>query len=254
MAHERTTRPIHLAVLATALMIPTLAACGSDDPKQSIALTAPATGASVAGGVTVAMTAKGLTVEPAGDVHEDAGHFHVIVDAGCVAEGSAIPSDAQHVHFGKAQTEGTIYLGPGEHELCLQLGDGAHVATGFTDSVTVNVGITDTSQFCAVVSEVDELFDSVNEVDDFALVQAAYSKASPLLDQLDDGIETVDADVRGDVTEVIGFGRGFVDIITTAADMAAAEEAAAPYWSGEITVSEVGAAWVLDECGIDLNA
>ena len=38
-----------------------------------------------------------------------------------------IPADANHVHFGKGQTETTIELKPGKHTLQLLLGDQLHV-------------------------------------------------------------------------------------------------------------------------------
>ena len=38
-----------------------------------------------------------------------------------------IPSDDQHRHFGGGQTQATLELEPGRHELTLLLGDGSHV-------------------------------------------------------------------------------------------------------------------------------
>ena len=254
MAYTLTSRSVHRAVLVAALLIPTLAACGSDDPKTSVKIVSPAEGANIAGGVAVSMSAAGITIEPAGDVHKDAGHFHVIADAGCVAKGSGIPKDAQHVHFGKAQTEGTIYLTPGKHELCLQVGDGAHVALDVTDRVTVNVGVTDQEQWCKVATEVDGLL-ATGDGEDFAATQAAYANAQPLLAQLEDGLKVVDADSQSAADEVVQFAKLLVDAIVSAADEAAAEEALAPIWSGEeVPVSEAGIAWMLDTCGIDIDS
>lgn len=67
------------------------------------------------------------------------GHFHVMVDTPCVATGEVIPKGAQHVHFGDGGTEKQLDLAPGEHTLCLQLGDGAHVALPLTHTVAVTV-------------------------------------------------------------------------------------------------------------------
>ena len=53
---------------------------------------------------TVEMGAEGLTVEPAGEVHEGAGHFHILIDAPFIAAGEAIPKDDTHLHFGQGQT------------------------------------------------------------------------------------------------------------------------------------------------------
>ena len=74
-----------------------------------------------------------------GEVHEDAGHLHVMVDAPCVEPGQTIPSDAQHVHLGMAQLETALDLTPGEHTLCLQAGDGTHTALAITREITITV-------------------------------------------------------------------------------------------------------------------
>jgi hypothetical protein len=74
------------------------------------------------------MGAAGVTVEPASaGVHEGAGHHHIIVDADLPASGQPIPSNAQHLHFGKAQTEATLDLPPGEHTLHLVFADANHI-------------------------------------------------------------------------------------------------------------------------------
>lgn len=148
-------------MLATAVPIALLlAACGDSDPEPSATFSAPTDGATIAGGVALTMAAEGITIEEAGEVHDNAGHFHVIADAGCLTAGTAVPKDADHVHFGKGQSEGTIYLEPGSHELCLQVGDGVHAALDLTDTVTVDVGISDRDQWCTVVDEADGLFDA----------------------------------------------------------------------------------------------
>ena len=126
------------------------AACGDDDAatttttvagpaEASVAFAAPAEGASVTNPVPVEFTVEGFTLEPAGEVHEGAGHLHVMVDFPCLAAGEAIPRDAQHVHFGKGQTEGAIDVAAGEHTLCLQAGDGTHTALDLTHEITVTV-------------------------------------------------------------------------------------------------------------------
>ena len=172
------------------------------------------------------MAADGLTIEPAGEVHEGAGHFHVIADDGCVDPGAAVAKDADHVHFGKGQTEGTIYLGPGEHELCLQPGDGAHVALDPTDTVTIEVGVEDRDEWCGVIGQVDELFSATdNSSDDFAVKQAAYGGITRLIAQLTAAIDEVDADVRDAVAGSLAGASGIAQIFADTADPAAAEAA-----------------------------
>ena len=77
---------------------------------------------------TVKMGAEGLTIEPAGDIHEGAGHFHILIDAPFIDAGEIVPKDETHLHFGQAQTEAQLELTPGNHVLRLQFADGAHVA------------------------------------------------------------------------------------------------------------------------------
>jgi hypothetical protein len=136
-----------------------LAGCGNDEttqgtaPESSVTTAAPTTvapakavkfleptdGAKVAGPVKVRMEATGFTIEPAGEVKEGAGHFHIIVDGDCVAVGQVIPKDDTHLHYGMGQTEAEITLGAGSHTLCLQAGDGAHTALDLTDKITIEV-------------------------------------------------------------------------------------------------------------------
>jgi hypothetical protein len=116
-----------------------LGACGDDD-DTSVAFASPKDGAEVSSPVTVEMTANGITIEPAGAVKDNAGHFHVLVDVGCKDAGETIPVDTPgYNHFGKAQTSAELPLDPGEHKLCLQVGDGVHTALDETDEITITV-------------------------------------------------------------------------------------------------------------------
>jgi hypothetical protein len=141
-----------MAKVSIVLVLSLLAvSCGdSDDPPAlsgeaqgaktgSLSFTTPADGKTVARRFGIAMQASDLTIEPAGPVREGAGHFHVMIDAGCVAAGQLVPKDDKHVHFGKGQTEGQLFLEPGKHDLCLQVADGAHVALPLTDEISVTV-------------------------------------------------------------------------------------------------------------------
>jgi hypothetical protein len=112
-----------------------------------VSFAAPSDGASVSNPVRVAFATSHFTVEPAGVVHEHAGHLHVMVDVPCLDPGQPIPKDASHLHFGGGQTEATVDLSAGEHTLCLQAGDGAHNALGLTDQITVTVDDTPSVAF-----------------------------------------------------------------------------------------------------------
>ncbi|HKE93776.1 MAG TPA: DUF4399 domain-containing protein [Povalibacter sp.] len=87
---------------------------------------APADGATVTSPVTVKFGLKGMGVAPAGTVVDNTGHHHLIVDADLPPLDAPIPADANHVHFGKGQTETTLELKPGKHTLQLLLGDQTH--------------------------------------------------------------------------------------------------------------------------------
>lgn len=88
---------------------------------------APADGATVTSPVTIRFGLKGMGVVPAGVAFDGAGHHHLIVDADLPPFDKPIPADANHVHFGKGQTETTLELKPGKHTLQLVLGDQIHV-------------------------------------------------------------------------------------------------------------------------------
>lgn len=136
-----------LAVAAIAMVI--FAACGGDGEtggtgedggSASVSFVSPEDGAEVSSPVQVEMQAEGITIEPAdAGVNEGAGHFHIVVDAECVAEGEVIPKDDQHRHFGDGSTQAELELEPGEHTLCLQVGNGAHEALAPTDEITITV-------------------------------------------------------------------------------------------------------------------
>lgn len=213
-----------------------LVACGGDDDPAAVtvALEPPTEGAAVAGGVPLSMTADGLRIEEAGEVHEGAGHFHVIADDGCVKPGEVVPRDADHVHFGKGQSEGTIYLAPGTHELCLQAADGAHLALDATDTVTVEVGITDRDEWCAVSGSLDELFSSAEVAsDDFPAVQVAYENVRRVLAQLGDALDEVDAELRPDIADHMGDASTIATAFIEADDQDAAEAAIAAAFGPE---------------------
>jgi hypothetical protein len=144
-----------------ALMLVMLAACGGgedeepeDEPTDvptieesptaaaaSASFVVPADGATVTSPVKIQMEATGVAIEPAaGGVKPNSGHFHVIIDADCVAAGQVIPADLTHIHYGMAQKEAELPMTPGEHTLCLQVADAAHTATDLTQKITITVG------------------------------------------------------------------------------------------------------------------
>ena len=134
-----------LKILALILFCLALIACssgGGEETEARVFFTNINDGDTVDSPVTVQWSAENFTIEPAGEVKAGAGHLHIMVDAACVAAGQIVPADDNHLHYGKAQTEATLELTPGEHTLCLQAADGVHTALageGATQVVTITV-------------------------------------------------------------------------------------------------------------------
>ena len=225
----------------------------TEPPGANVSFASPTDGEHVAGTVGLTMSAEGITIEAAGEVHEGAGHFHVIADRGCLAAGESIVKDADHVHFGAGQSDGTIYLEPGIHELCLQVGDGVHIAGDLTDTVTVDVGVDNADEWCAVVGQVDELFTTVDGSDDeFPAKQLGYEGIRRLVAQLRAGIEYVDEDARSDVGASLAWVTDLVNTLIWARDMAEAETLLEPIFE-RMQDGLPGAEWILENCGVDIN-
>jgi hypothetical protein len=123
------------------LLIATLAvliqSCsGGKEPEQestapkaaaaSVFIISPADGESWPSPVTVTFGIEEFLLAPAGTFESGTGHHHLLVDADLPPLDQPVPSDANHLHFGKAQTETSLELEPGTHTLQLVLGDGAH--------------------------------------------------------------------------------------------------------------------------------
>jgi hypothetical protein len=84
---------------------------------------------------------QGLKVAEAGAIVPGSGHFHLLIDTPVIKRNEAIVADAKHIHYGKGQTEATLTLPPGKHQLTLQFADGLHRSYGpsLTQTITVNV-------------------------------------------------------------------------------------------------------------------
>ena len=78
--------------------------------------------------VTLNFAAENFIIEPVGDgaINEGAGHYHIAIDGECLEPGIVIPTADPWIHFGDGSSSIEIELSPGEHYLCLQIGDGEH--------------------------------------------------------------------------------------------------------------------------------
>lgn len=91
---------------------------------------------------TVVMGAVGVGVDPAGEILENSGHMHILVDTDFIEPGQVIPADDNHIHFGDASLATELTLAPGSHTLRLQLANGAHLALDgdeYRDEIVVTV-------------------------------------------------------------------------------------------------------------------
>ena len=107
-------------------------------------------GDTVSGPVMVKFGIEGMELAPAGTYTANTGHHHILLDRPPLGEGedgadefdANIPADEHHIHFGKAQTETTLELAPGQHTLQLVLGDKDHIPHNppvTSDRITITV-------------------------------------------------------------------------------------------------------------------
>ncbi|KII37412.1 DUF4399 domain-containing protein [Pseudomonas neuropathica] len=133
------------AAFAGVLMgVSVLASAATPAPKGAeVFIVSPEDGAKVSQEFKVKFGTKDVALAPAGDVTKNTGHHHLLIDVDKLpAAGQPIPNDANHMHFGKAQTEATIKLAPGKHTLQLELGDSGHMPFDppiVSKKITVNV-------------------------------------------------------------------------------------------------------------------
>ncbi len=141
-----TSRP-HALLAALLLLTLLLSACTPPSPpiKETgarVFFTNLTDGATVASPLKVTMAAENFAIQPAGDIVDGSGHLHILVDADCTPVGEVVIKDDTHLHYGNGQLEAELTLTPGQHTLCLQAANGAHIALpgeGMTQKVTVTV-------------------------------------------------------------------------------------------------------------------
>ncbi|MCT8952680.1 DUF4399 domain-containing protein [Pseudomonas lundensis] len=133
------------AALASVLMGASIMAMAAPPAPEGakVSIISPADGATVDKTFTVKFGVEGIQLAPAGDQTPNTGHHHLLIDVDQpIAAGQVIPADANHVHFGKAQTEAEVTLAPGKHTLQLELADKNHMTFEpviVSKKITVNV-------------------------------------------------------------------------------------------------------------------
>ena len=132
-----------LLALATMIFTPTLVAEQAHHASAYTYIISPKDGETVTSPVKVIFGLHGMGVAPAGVDRPNTGHHHLLVNAEILpAMDQPIPSDDNHRHFGKGQTETLLFLEPGNHTLQLILGDKNHVPVSenlISDQITITV-------------------------------------------------------------------------------------------------------------------
>jgi hypothetical protein len=137
-----------IRAFAATLLVLSLAACGDNSapshdekhapaadasgrtpspPGAKVFLIEPKDGATVKNPITVKFGVEGMKVVPAGTDEPDSGHHHLLIDTKLEDYNAPIPADANHIHYGKAQTEAEITLSPGKHTLQDVFADKNHI-------------------------------------------------------------------------------------------------------------------------------
>ena len=131
-------------LIASFITLSSVADAGGDDSvnKPFAYIISPKDGETVSSPITVKFGLENMEVSPAGVPHANGGHHHLIVDRDLPNLTMPIPMDANHIHFGKGQTETVIELPPGEHTLQLLIGDyihRPHAAPVYSRKITITV-------------------------------------------------------------------------------------------------------------------
>ena len=148
------------------LSIVIVAACGGADTPPASGTTAsapapaappsaatrvffvtPTTGATIKPMSTIEFGSSGVTVAavPPGElkpeqVRANTIHYHIAVDADCLAAGTVIPKADPWVHFGDGKKVIEMSLAPGTHRLTVQAGDDMHrTIAGLCETINVTV-------------------------------------------------------------------------------------------------------------------
>lgn len=118
---------------------------GDQPGDASVVFESPADGDTVQSPVELVVAVEGIELAPAGTMEVVTGHLHILVEQDCYEVGEIIPGPSESAeadgifHWSDGQSEDSLELDPGEHTLCIQIGDGAHRAFGETDEITITV-------------------------------------------------------------------------------------------------------------------
>jgi hypothetical protein len=134
VANEIGDMPMRYLFAACALAL-ALTGCGESGLKRTpsapgakVFIVEPKNGAEVKSPVSVKFGIEGMELAPAGTEKDHSGHHHLLINTKLEDLKSPIPTDDNHKHFGKGQTETQLELKPGKYTLQLVLADHNHIA------------------------------------------------------------------------------------------------------------------------------
>ena len=88
----------------------------------------PGNGTTVTSPLTLKFGITGMSVVPAGQDEENAGHHHLLINMDELPPMNLpLPATEQLIHFGAGQTETTLDLEPGDYTFQLVLGNHLHI-------------------------------------------------------------------------------------------------------------------------------
>lgn len=147
--------PMNRTAFATLLAATLLCSCGSPEPQEEAApdaaavpapapevalpprkpspegarvwFVSPGDGAALTSPFVVEFGLEGMELLPAGEIGENTGHHHLLVNTPLPRMDLPIITDDAHMHFGLAQTSVELSLAPGTYTLQLLLGDDLHI-------------------------------------------------------------------------------------------------------------------------------
>jgi hypothetical protein len=135
---------VRTGLLACMIALLAVGGCGkkeAEKPKGRVFFSEPQDGSGIKGPVKVVMGVEGIEIKPAGEVVKGTGHHHLLINQDSMAAGQVIPTDDNHKHFGKGQTETELELAPGDYKLTLQFADGLHRSYGKDLSSTIQIKV-----------------------------------------------------------------------------------------------------------------
>jgi hypothetical protein len=91
--------------------------------------------------VKLELGAEGMTIEPSGAVHENAGHFAVGIDAEPLPLGATFKKGSGYQAYEKGETSIQVGVKPGDHKLTLQLVDARNRSYGPEWAQTIKIKV-----------------------------------------------------------------------------------------------------------------